>query len=146
MRGLALVMTLQAAIEAELPFLRAEAVARMLDTFTIGVATGGTTYDPDTQTDVEEITPLFTTLGRVKVVGGLSVRESEAGGRTVVSITRELHIPVDSDEVPVGAIAVCTAVHATSDPTLLGARLRLAGPAPGSQTTARRLEVTEVLS
>jgi hypothetical protein len=126
------------------------AESRMLDTFDIGVPTGGYTYDPaangGTGGDVETITPLFATVGRVKVGGGLAAREAEAGGRTVVTVVRELHIPVGSAAVPVGAVAVCTAVHPTSDPTLLNARLRLAGPAPGSQTTARRLEVEEVLT
>jgi hypothetical protein len=121
----------------------------MLDTFDVGTS-AGLVYDPDanggTGGEVESITPLFTTKGRVKVGGGLAAREAEAGARTVVSVTRELHIPVDSEAVPAGAVAVCTAVHESSDPSLLGARLRLAGPAPGSQTTARRLEVTEVLT
>lgn len=136
-------MTLMSAIEAELPFLRAEAEARMKDTFDIGVPTGTYTYVGGAE--VEVIEPLFTTPGRVKV-SALVPRTSEVGGRTAVSVTRELHIPVTSDAVPAGAVAVCTAVHATSDPTLLGARLRLSGPAPGSQTTARRLQVTEDLS
>ena len=143
-------VTLQSAIAAELPYLRAEAEARMLDTFDIGVPSGGYTYDPaangGTGGDVETIEPLFTTAGRVKVGGGLAAREAEAGGRTVTTVIRELHIPVDSDAVPVGAVAVCTAVDPTSDPTLLGARLRLSGPAPGSQTTARRLQVEEILT
>lgn len=138
-------MTLQAAIKAELPTLRGEAEARMVDTFDIGVPTGGWVYDEDAETDVEELTPLFSTAGRVKATGVVA-RESEAGGRTVVTVTRELHVPISSAEVPTGAVAVCTAVHATSDPTLLGARLRLAGPAPGSQTTARRLQVKEDLT
>lgn len=131
---------------AYVPQMRSLAESRMLDTFDIGVPSGGYTYDPETGEDVETITPLFTTVGRVKVGGGLASRESEAGGRTVVSVTRQLHIPVNSDAVPTGAVAVCTAVHETSDPSLLGARLVLAGPAPGSQTTARRLEVSEVLT
>lgn len=139
-------MTLQSAIDAALPTLRAEAEARMLDTFDIGVPTGEWVYDPETGQDVEEVTPLFTTKGRVKAGRGLTARESEAGGRTVVEVSRELHIPVGSPAIPTGAVAACTAVHATSDPTLLGARLRLAGPAPGSQTTARRLEVEETLT
>lgn len=138
-------MTLMGAIEAELPFLRAEAEARMLDTFEIGVPTGGFTYNAATDTDEEDLDALFTTVGRVKAAG-LVARESEVGGRTAITVTRELHIPVDSAAVPVGAVAVCTAVHSTSDPTLLGARLRLSGPAPGSQTTARRLQVTEDLT
>ena len=121
----------------------------MLDTFVVEQATGGYVYDPaangGTGGDVEEYDTLFTTPGRLKA-SGLAVREAEAGSRTVVSVTRELHIPVDSPPVPAGAIARCTAVDPTSDPTKLGARLRLSGAAPGSQTTARRLEVTEVLS
>jgi hypothetical protein len=125
---------------------RALAESRMLDTFAIGIPTGGTVYDPGTQTDVEELTPLFTTQGRVKAGSGLAARSSEAGGRTIVTVVRELHIPISSDAVPTGAVAVCTAVDATSDPTLLGARLRLSGPAPGAQTTARRLQVEEELT
>lgn len=138
-------MTLQSAIEAELPFLRAEAEARMLDTFDIKTS-NGISYNSTTGLDEETFTLLFATVGRVKVGGGLAANASEAGGRTVVTVTRELHIPYNSAAVPVNAVAFCTAVHATSDPTLLNARLRLEGPAPGSQTTARRLQVSEVLS
>lgn len=136
-------MTLQAAIEAELPYLRSEAEARMVDTFDIKVPTG-TAYVGGV--DVTTYSTLFTTQGRVKVEGGLSVRDSQVGDRTSVSVVRTLHIPVDSAEVPALAVAVCTAIGTTSDPTLLGATLTLAGPAPGSQTTARRLQVSEVLT
>lgn len=137
-------MSLNAAIEATLPTLRAEATARMKDTWEIG-ADGGWAYNPATEKDEQTILDPFTTVGRLKVAGNV-VRETEAGGRTVVETRRELHIPVDSPAVAVGAIARCTAVDATSDPTLLGIVVRLSGPAPGSQTTARRLEVVEVLS
>ena len=139
-------MTLMGAIEGRLPFLRAEAEARMLDTFEIRTYGEGYHYDPVLEQDVRDYEVLFTTLGRVKVEGGLAVRDAEVGARTSAAVVRSLHIPVDSPAIPPGAEAVCTAVHATSDPTLLGAHLRIDGPAPGSQTTARRLEVTEVLS
>lgn len=118
----------------------------MLDAFDIKVATGGWVYDVEAGEDVEEFTLLFATSGRVKAPSGLVARGSEVGGRESVSVTRELHIPVTSAAVPTGAVAFVTAVHPTSDPSLAGARLRLAGPAPGSQTTARRLEVTETLT
>lgn len=141
-------MTVQAAIADALPFLRAEAEARMVDTWAIGTD-GGWTYDPDADegrgADVQTVTPLFTTKARLKVSGNV-VREAEAAGRTVVETRRELHIPVSSQAVPVGALAQCTEVHPTSDPTLLGTIVRLSGPAPGAQTTARRLEVTETLT
>lgn len=106
----------------------------------------GWVYDEFSGEDVEAYDVLFVTSGRVKVGGGLAARESEVGGRTSVTVSRELHIPVDSPAVPVGAYAVCTAVGVLTDPTLLGARLTLAGPAPGSQMTARRLQVEEVLT
>lgn len=139
-------MTLQSAIEAELPFLRAEAEARMLDTCEIRYQTGATTQDPNTGSEVPVYATRFTTSCRVKVGAGLAARDSEAGGRTVVTVQRELHIPVDSPAVHPLDIAVITAVAATSDPTLAGATLKLDGPAPGSQTTARRLQVSEVLT
>lgn len=124
------------------------AEARMLDTWAIGTDAGWA-YDPAADggkgADVQTVDALFTTKGRLKVPGNV-VRESDAGGRTVVETRRELHIPVSSPAVPVGAVAQCTAVHETSDPTMLGVIVRLSGPAPGSQTTARRLEVVEVLS
>lgn len=138
-------MTINAAIEAELPFLRAEAEARMLDTWTIG-ADVGWTYDATLGKDAQTVDPLFTTRARMKASRTYGNLNQQAGERTVTIVTRELHIPVDSPTVPVNAVAQCTAVHPTSDPSLLGAIVRIAGPAPGSQTTARRLEVTEVLS
>lgn len=106
----------------------------------------GTTPDPVTGSDVPTYVTDFTTQARVSIGRGLAVRDTEAGGRTAAEITRELHIPADSPAIPAGAFALVTAVHPTDDPTLLGARLRLSGPAPGSQTTARRLQVTEVIA
>lgn len=138
-------MTLQSAIDDALPFLRAQAEARMLDTFAITYPTGATTTDASgTETPVYATD--FTTLGRMKTSTGLAVRDEEVGARTAAVVTRELHIPVSKPAVRAGAVAVCTAVHHTSDPTLLGARVTIAGAAPGSQTTARRLQVEEVVS
>lgn len=137
---------MQGRLAATLERGRAMAEARMLDEFAVMVATGSWVFDPDEGEDVEELALLFITPGRVKVEGGLAVRDAEVGGRTSASVVRSWHIPVGSPVVPAGALAICSAVHPTSDPTLLGARLRVGGPAPGSQTTARRLEVTEVLT
>lgn len=131
-------------LEERLDRGRVAAEARMLDRWAIG-ADLGWTYDTDEGKDVQTVTPLFTTKGRLKVAGNV-VRDSEAGGRTVVETRRELHIPVGSPAAPANAVAQCVGVHRTSDPTLLGTIVRLSGPAPGSQTTARRLEVVEVLT
>jgi Family of unknown function (DUF6093) len=137
-------VTVQAAIEQELAFLRDEEEARMVDTWAIG-QDGGWQYDDEAGEDVRVITPIFTTPGRLKSPGNV-VREAEAGGRGVVETRRELRIPVSKPEVPAGALAECTAVHWTSDPTLLGTIVRLSGPSPSAQTTCRKLEVTEVLT
>ena len=127
---------------------RRAAERRMLDTFDIKQATGGYVYDPaangGTGGDVQEFTLLFSTGGRVKDM--TLIRDGEGGGRTVSTSQRELHIPVDSPAVPAGAVAFVTSVHPSSDPTLTGAQLHIEGQGPGSQTTARRLEVTETIS
>lgn len=137
-------MTLQSAIEAELPFLRAEAEARMVDTWTIG-ADVGWTYDENAGEDVQTVTPLFTTPGRL-TERGTEVSDIEVGGRTSAETRRELHIPWNSAAVPANAVAQCIAIHASTDPTLLNSIVRLRGPAPATQKTARRLEVVEVLT
>lgn len=125
---------------------RAAAEARMLDTCEIRYPTGVTAQDPNTGSEAPVYATRFSTSCRVKVGQGLAVQDAEAGGRTVVTVRRELHIPVNSAAVHPLDIAVMTSVHATSDPTLAGATLKLDGPTPGSQTTARRLQVSEVLT
>lgn len=115
----------------------------MLDEWAIMVPTGFEMVDG---VEVEQFALLFNTKGRVKVMTGLMAREKEVGARTSVAVTRELGIPVSSDAVPTGAVAFPISIHATSDPTLTDATLRLDGPAPGDQTTARRLQVSEVLT
>lgn len=118
----------------------------MLDECEIRYETGKTTQDPVTGSEVPEYAARFTTRCRVKTSSGLTVRAEEVGGRTAATVIRELHIPVDSPAVEPNDVAVMISVHATTDPTLAGATLTLAGAAPGSQTTARRLQVSEVLS
>lgn len=129
---------------ARLGAFRARAESRMLSTFAVKVPTGTAFNGTD---DVTTYGDLFTTRGRVKVLPGVRGDQiSDVGDRTAVTVIRELHIPVSSPAIPTNAVAVCTAVDSTADPTLLGAMLRLAGPGPGDQTTARRLKVTEVVT
>jgi len=119
----------------------------MLDLFEFRLPTGnGYIYDEFLDEDVEAFEVLFESKGRVKASAGLAARSAEGGGRTIVTTNRELHIPADSPDVPAGAYAVVKRVDPTSDPTLIHARLTIAGPSPGSQTTARRLQVEEVLT
>jgi hypothetical protein len=125
---------------------RRRAERRMKDTAEIRYETGETTQDPVTGSTVYVYAVRFTTKCRVKSTRTYGVQNQEVGGRTAQTVTRELHIPVDSPEVEPGDLAVITAVHPTTDPTLLNAELTISGPSPGSQTTARRLEITEVVT
>ena len=124
--------------------MRARTEARMLDTWAIGTNLGYT-YDAAQDADVQTVTPLFTTKGRLKAATRLGT-DADAGERTIVSTMRELHIPTGSPKVPGNAVAQCIAIGKDTDPSVLGTIVRLGGQAPGSQTTARRLHVTEVLT
>lgn len=120
--------------------------SRMVDTFDIGVPTGGYTYDPVADEDVETIDPLFTTPGYF-AAGARAVRSSEVGGRTALEAQAELRIPWDADVVPSNAVAVCTAIGPHTPPRMLGRRVRVDGSGgDGSQRTHYPLQVVEVLS
>jgi hypothetical protein len=137
-------------IDSFVPEARAMAEKRMKTTWDIEYKVG-VEPDPDTDADVPVYAKGFTTMGRLKSPG-LMITQAEVGGRTAAESKRELHIPWDSADPwadprsSSGVTAVCTAIHPTDDPTMLGIRVTLLGPAPGSQTTARRLQVTEVTS
>lgn len=143
-------MNLGDELAAVLPELREMAESRMRSTFEIQFEVG-TTLDPDTDADVPVYETFETTRGRIKSPGNV-VHESEVGGRTAAEVTRILSIPVDTPDPWMdprsryGVTALCTAIDDTDDPTLLGRRVKLSGPAPGSQTTARRLQITEVVA
>lgn len=130
---------------------RALAESRMKTTCAIQYDTGSTAIDPTTDSETAVYTTAFSTKCRIKS-GALVVRKNQAGGRTVGETSRELHAPVDlpdpwaSPSAARGVFALVTAIAPSDDPTLLGQRVKLSGPAAGSQTTARRLEITEVVS
>lgn len=118
----------------------------MVDTFSIGLPTGGYEWDPDLGEDVETIAPLFTTPGYF-AAGARAVRSSEVGGRTALEAAAELRIPWDADEVPANAVAVCTAIGPNTPPRMLGRRVRVDGSGgDGSQRTHYPLQVIETLS
>ena len=138
-------MSIQAGIETELPHLRAEEEARHVDLFRITRPDpdGRWEYNPATGRDEPVETFLFEAPGRVRT-RTTTVVGQDVGARTAIRSTRELRIAVMFPGLRAGDIATCVDVDPdTSDPTLLGARLRVTGPAPGSQMTCRRYEVTE---
>ena len=131
-------------LAAALPELRAHAESRMLSTWRI--ETRVTEYDRTVGENVTITTELFVTKGRLKATRSFGNLTQDAGARTAITVTRELHIPIDSPEVPANAWAVCIAIDPTSDPTILGAEVQFDGPVPGDQATARRMQVKEVVT
>lgn len=120
--------------------------ARMVDTFDIGVPTGGKHFDEALGAEVETVTPLFSTRGYF-AAGARAVRGGEVAGRPLFEAAGELRIPWDSPLVPATAVAVCTAVGVGTPPRMLGRRVRVDGSGgDGSQRTHYPLQVTEVLS
>lgn len=124
---------------------RRAAESLMLDMGKALRPTGGTTYDPVTQTEVEATGELFGPV-RCKVQArNLQPRESEVGGRTSVSVRTELHLPADSPPLRVGDLWEFVSVHPLSL-AVVGQRLRVLAPVAGTLKTAARYEVEEVLS
>lgn len=146
-------MTLQSAIDAELPFLRAEAEAMMTLTVVAHVPTGGFTTDA-----AGYQVPAYSTRTphRAKAQDGSqagsdgATRYVNIGGVERPVLTGGLHIsigapvPVASEQRGQGWEYVVTAVGAVDDPALLGRRFLVVGVPIKSYATARRLDVVEV--
>lgn len=141
-------MTLNAAIAAELPFLRREAEAMM--TLTLAAyAPNGTTQDADGY-DVPAFTSEGATFGKVQ--GGTQGKDTPTrylniGGVERPILTAGLHIPIAA-KVPVASEQrgqaweyEVTAIGAHDDPALLGVRFMVVGVPMKSKATARRLDV-----
>lgn len=132
-----------------LEHFRELAEARMLDEFDIAMPTG-LQYDDDPASptygeEVEAHDTLFTTPGRIKVIGAYGVQR-EVGGRTAFESVRELHIPVSAAKVPAGAVAIVRSIHETTDANVEVGDVLSLEVTPGSQTTARRMTIREVTS
>lgn len=128
-------MTLNAAIEAELPFLRAEAEARMTSRVTIRRKTGATAQNESTGEEVPVWTTVATAVpfrlvpkgSRIVEVGGVEFSEATARGDVPhdTAIEDDDYFDITSGEWAGSAFRVIEAVK-------------------GDQRTARRLPITEV--
>lgn len=128
-----------------LPAMRVRAKALMLDAGTAKRPTGGYVYDPETGSDVEATDDLFGPVNCKIKPPRTVAREAEAGGRTVVTIPGELHLPADPvhpeyADLRVGDIWEMTTV---SDLSLseVGRRYRITSEADGTLVTACRYSV-----
>lgn len=136
-------MTLNDAISEELPYLRAEAEATMVDTF---AAYSFTTAKVD-GFEQNQWTLQTTTVGKLSgrsQQGDTNTRTVTVGGVERPVVDGGLHIPLSADLPSIGWEYVCTATGPLSDPALLGRRWRVVDVPAKSHATARRLDVVEV--
>lgn len=133
----------------ELDQMRADAESLYLDAGKALRPTGGTVYDPDTQTEVDAYDDLFGTPRavpcKVKPSRSLSPRGEEAGERTIVTIPAELHLPAKgayAGLVP-GDVWELTKVDSRSLNTV-GRRYRITSEVDGTYVTACRYTVERV--
>lgn len=135
-------VSILAAIKGELPFLRAEAEALMLDAGTAKRPNGGWVVVDGKE--VEAIDDLFDSICKIQS-RSLAVQNDEVGGRTATTVRLELHLPASTAPLTVGDLFELTRLHAMSTADL-NARYRVLGPVGKTWATARRYEVEEVVS
>ena len=134
-------MTIQSAIAAELPFLRAEANAMMQDTFTPYASTRVKVdgLNQDVWAQAGDPTP-GKVPNRVSGADASNARTVTVGGVERVVVEQGLHLPWDQSPA-VGLVYVCTALGPTSPPVMLGKAYRVVETHPTSAMTAWRLDV-----
>ncbi len=122
---------------------RARAESLMLDAGK-ALRRTGRAYDPEEQGDVDTFADLFVSRCKVQAAG-LSSREEQIGDRTATTVRLELHLPSSTPPLAVGDVWEFTAVDPSSMMTV-GQRLRVVAPFYKTFATARRYEVSEVVS
>lgn len=137
-------MSLNDAVTAALPGLRAEAEALMVDTVRFTVPLSGGMFNPETG---KYVWPHRRTIywGRCQVQLPPAIpQNSSAGDQPLVVERVTIKIPVTAPEIPVGAIAKIVDVGDASDPGLIGTRFRVVGSHHKTFATARRLPCTRI--
>lgn len=133
-------MTLQSAIDATLPFLRAEALGRMVAMATVRRDTGNVAQDEDTGAETPIWATVYTNVpfrlgGPNQGASGARVIETPGGEITLA--VRTGHFPHDHDELRDGDLIDITAGENA------GLVLRIIEATWQDQATARRVQVVE---
>ena len=135
-------------VQTALPRRREQAERLMTDRFKIQRYTGETVTDPDTGVDVQEMTQVAESQGKVQTSGGIASQvvtasgdSSNVGGNVPVW-SLYLHFPASLTGLREKDVAVCTA---SDDPDLIGRKFRLVNlQSEKSHATARRWNVQEM--
>jgi hypothetical protein len=142
-------VTLQSAIEDALPLLQAEALARMTDTCIITKPGTGARGPINSTTGKYDSSPADVTvyegmcrLGRIEIPHITQAAGGEATWNVQDSV---LHLPmVDTDDVAAGQSVEY--LSSSANPGLVGRKFGILGVVAGTNLTARRCIVREVVS
>ena len=134
-------MSLNADILATLPFLRAQANARMTETVRVGTLTTGE-FDPITNTYPEVLTLHYSGRGRIKYPS-MVVSEKTPVGQVLAVQSVVLSLPVGM----AGAVEKDDTVWVDAsevDPDLVGETFRIDGESQKGAVTAARFPVVTI--
>lgn len=141
-------VTLQTAIEAELPFLRAEAESRMTDTCRITTpgAAGSGEINPITL-GRDAPTPTTVYEGACRLGREPAPTASTAVGGEAAWTTHDvvLHLPLGSSTAAVAVDNTVTYLTSTANPRLVGRTFGIVAIVEGTDLTALRCRVREVV-
>lgn len=138
-------MSLNEAVEAELPYLRREAESLMVDTVLVERRTGETTLDPDSLEEIPVLDEVYSGKARIVPPAGLSPRDDVAGGFEFGIRTILARLPIDTSAGIVdGDRLTVTAVGYLSDPDLVGMVATVRANLTGSRSKQRTLVAEKV--
>lgn len=132
------------AISAELPALRREAEARMVDAVEFR-SMGSTTWVDDAY----EETPgdlLYAGPCEVQITDTVTTTGENVGEQLLVTERVTIKVPVSVTAISVNAVGTITDVGPQSDPSLVGRQYRVTGSHAKTFATARRLPCELVVS
>lgn len=138
-------MSLAFAVTSALPYLRSEANAMMLTEGVVRRATGNKITDPDTYEEVDEFAVIYSGRCKVRMPVATDPNTGVIPGQVAVKDKLFLSLPIGADgaaDLAVDDVWECTANP--TDPSLVGAKLRVMGGHHQTFATAHRYPVEEV--
>jgi hypothetical protein len=135
-------MSLDAAVAAELPFLRHEAGARFGCRMEVRRLTGRTAQNEATGREVPTYEVVHADVPCRLPSTTRATGAREAGAALRPEVDREVHTSADLPLTKFGWFIVITTVDELTNPGLVGQVFRVTDPHASDQVTARRIAVT----
>ncbi len=125
---------------------RALSVSLMVDTCVVRRPTGRTAIDPTTRRETVVWETLFTSKCKIQssAVQAWSFSDSQAAGRTAITLDSEIQMPWDTPRLDVGDEIEITA--STVNPQSVGRKYRVDTPTVKTFSTKSGVQVQEVIA